>query len=330
VSWLAKSVLAVTAAGLALFTALFASTVMNVAGEGLKARPPPLSTCAVLPQVDGDPRGLAREQIENARTIIEVGKQRGLPPYAWTVALATAMQESTLRNLNYGDRDSLGLFQQRPSAGWGSPAQVTDPIYAAGKFYAALAEVAGWQQMPVTVAAQTVQRSAFPLAYAKHERLAAALVRAITNADPGACTKEIAPGAWTVPAAYNRLTSRFGPRIHPVRHTLDFHTGLDFAAPYGAPVKAATSGVVLSAGPGGGYGNLVKIRHADGVETWYAHLSSYSVQAGQQVTTGEEIGRVGSTGNSTGPHLHFEVRVNGEPRDPEPWLRARDVPLARS
>jgi murein DD-endopeptidase MepM/ murein hydrolase activator NlpD len=328
VNWLTKSVLAVTAAGLALFTVVFASTVMNVATRGLENRSGPLSTCAVLPQTSGDPQGLTSEQLENARTIIEVGEQRGLPPYAWTVALATAMQESTLRNLNYGDRDSLGLFQQRPSQGWGTPAQVTDPVYAAHKFYEGLGKVPGWQQMSVTVAAQTVQRSAFPLAYAKHERLAAALVRFISDADPGACEKEIAPGEWTVPATFNRLTSRFGPRIHPVRGTRDFHTGLDFAAPLGTVVRAATSGVVISARPGGGYGNLVKIQHADGVETWYAHLASYSVRPGQHVESGEEIGRVGSTGNSTGPHLHFEVRVDGEPRDPEPWLREKQVQLA--
>jgi murein DD-endopeptidase MepM/ murein hydrolase activator NlpD len=328
VSWLTKSVLVVTAAGLALFTTLFASTVMNLAKEGMGEGNSSLSTCAVLPQVNGDERDLTSEQIANARTIIEVGRQRGLPPYAWTVALATAMQESTLRNLDYGDRDSLGLFQQRPSAGWGSPSQVTDQVYSANKFYAGLSKVPGWQKMPVTVAAQTVQRSAFPLAYAKHERLAAGLVRLIANADPGACSEEIAPGEWTVPAVYNRLTSRFGPRIHPVRGTKDFHTGLDFAAAYGTPVKAVTQGVIIFAGPGGGYGNLVKIQHANGVETWYAHLASFSVQAGQRVQAADVIGRVGSTGNSTGPHLHFEVRVNGEPRDPAPWLRAKKVQLA--
>lgn len=328
-TWPTKIVLGITAGGMALFIAMFTTTVVNIAGGGDLFGGSPLSSCAVLPQIGGDPRGLTSAQIENARTIIEVGKKRGLPPRAWTVAVATAMQESTMRNLYYGDRDSLGLFQQRPSAGWGSPAQVTDPVYAANKFYDHLEEVPGWQRMALTVAAQTVQRSAFPLAYAKHERLAAALVKALTGADPGACAVELAAGAWTLPAAtYNRLTSRFGPRVHPVRGTRDFHTGLDFAAAAGTPVRAATNGVVGYAGPGGGYGNLVKITHADGVETWYAHLASYSVRPGQQVAAGEQIGTVGSTGNSTGPHLHFEVRVDGEPRDPEPWLRAKDVTLA--
>src|ERR687889_2097930 len=98
------------------------------------------------------------------------------------------MQESTLNNINYWDRDSLGLFQQRPSQGWGTPAQVTDPVYATTIFIERLLEVPGWDSLPVTVAAQTVQRSAFPDAYAKWEGLAAALVAQLAGvADPVGC-----------------------------------------------------------------------------------------------------------------------------------------------
>ncbi|WP_417715039.1 C40 family peptidase [Pseudonocardia sp. GCM10023141] len=125
---------------------------------------------------------LTDEQRRNAATIIGVAKGLNAPPRASLVALATAMQESTLRNLNYGDRDSLGLFQQRPSAGWGSPAQVTDPVYSTTIFLQRLMAVPGWETMPVTVAAQTVQRSAFPQAYAKWEGLAADLVSQIAGA----------------------------------------------------------------------------------------------------------------------------------------------------
>jgi cell wall-associated NlpC family hydrolase len=119
---------------------------------------------------------LTPEQRTNAATIIGVAKQMGAPPRAWLVALATAMQESTLRNLDYGDRDSLGLFQQRPSQGWGTPGQVTDPVYSTTIFLHRLMAVPGWETLPVTVAAQTVQRSAFPDAYAKWEGLASQLV----------------------------------------------------------------------------------------------------------------------------------------------------------
>jgi cell wall-associated NlpC family hydrolase len=131
---------------------------------------------------------LSQEQRANATTIIGVARDLGAPPRAWLVALATAMQESTLRNIDYGDRDSLGLFQQRPSQGWGSPAQVTDPVYSTTIFIERLLEVPGWERMPVTVAAQTVQRSAFPDAYAKWEGLAADLVTQLADvADPAGC-----------------------------------------------------------------------------------------------------------------------------------------------
>jgi hypothetical protein len=107
------------------------------------------------------------EQLANAATIAQVGRELDMPERAVVVALATALQESSLRNLDYGDRDSLGLFQQRPSQGWGSPDEVQDPVYAAGAFYRTLRKVDGWQELRITDAAQRVQRSAFPEAYEK-------------------------------------------------------------------------------------------------------------------------------------------------------------------
>ncbi|WP_212829116.1 hypothetical protein [Catellatospora sp. TT07R-123] len=122
------------------------------------------------------------EQKANAEAIIKVGQDMKLPPRAWVIALATAAQESTLNNLgNLGDQndhDSLGLFQQRPSAGWGTPDQLTTPEYAARAFYQGLVNVPGWQDMALTDAAQAVQVSAFPFHYAKWEKLAANLVLA--------------------------------------------------------------------------------------------------------------------------------------------------------
>ena len=115
-------------------------------------------------------------------------RQKGAPPRAWLVALATAKQESDLRNIPYGDRDSLGLFQQRPSQGWGTPAQVLDPVYSTTIFLDRLLQVPSWDRLPVTVAAQTVQRSAFPDAYAKWEGLAADLVAQLAGCpDPAGC-----------------------------------------------------------------------------------------------------------------------------------------------
>jgi murein DD-endopeptidase MepM/ murein hydrolase activator NlpD len=112
------------------------------------------------------------------------------------------------------------------------------------------------------------------------------------------------------------VTDRFGPR------GVRFHTGIDFPAPYGARVRAARSGrVVFAAWDAGGFGNLIKIAHGNHVRTWYAHLSSFRVRRGQRVSTGTVIGGVGSTGFSTGPHLHFEVRLRGAALDPLPALR---------
>ncbi|OEJ33585.1 hypothetical protein [Streptomyces subrutilus] len=118
------------------------------------------------------------EQAANAATIAAVGISKGLPDRAVTIALATAMQESALRNLDHGDRDSLGLFQQRPSMGWGTPEQITDPVYSAAIFYDHLVDVPGYSRLPLTVAAQKVQRSGYPQAYAKHETDATVLTAA--------------------------------------------------------------------------------------------------------------------------------------------------------
>ncbi|MGH9025342.1 MAG: murein hydrolase activator EnvC family protein [Acidimicrobiia bacterium] len=116
------------------------------------------------------------------------------------------------------------------------------------------------------------------------------------------------------------IVSGFGPRVHPILGTTRVHTGLDMAAAYGEPIRAADTGVVVMAGWNGGYGNCVIIDHGAGLATLYAHQSELAVTVGQRVTRGEVIGYVGSTGLSTGPHLHFEVRVNGTPVDPTQYL----------
>jgi peptidoglycan DL-endopeptidase CwlO len=185
------------AAALALFLGV-GFIAFNIGGGGGVGRPATHGACDAGLRSPVGPLGggragtrienLSEEQRRNAATIIGVARDLGAPPRAWLVALATAMQESTLRNINYGDRDSLGLFQQRPSQGWGSPTEVTDPVYSTTIFIERLLEVPGWERMPVTVAAQTVQRSAFPDAYAKWEGLAAQLVQQLADvADPAGC-----------------------------------------------------------------------------------------------------------------------------------------------
>ncbi len=122
-----------------------------------------------------------RKQSENAATIAAVAIRRELPARAVSIALATAYQESKIRNLDYGDRDSVGLFQQRPSQGWGSAEQIADPYYAINKFYDALVEIDGYEVMRITEAAQRVQRSGFPEAYEDHAEDARALASALTG-----------------------------------------------------------------------------------------------------------------------------------------------------
>jgi cell wall-associated NlpC family hydrolase len=129
---------------------------------------------------------LPAEQIPNAKAIVVTGITLQIPARGRIIALATALQESRLRNLPSGDRDSVGLFQQRPSQGWGTPSQLLDPIYASSKFYSALLAVPGWQQLTVTQAAQAVQKSALPDAYATWESLATALQQAIITTLPAA------------------------------------------------------------------------------------------------------------------------------------------------
>lgn len=139
----------------------------------------------------------SKEQVPNAKKIQATGVALKIPPRGQVVALATALQESGLRNLSYGDRDSLGLFQQRPSQGWGTAQQIRDPVHASASFYAHLKKVPGWQSMTVAQAAQAVQASAFPDAYAKWEPLATVLQKALAKPlqDGGGSGKDSDKGA---------------------------------------------------------------------------------------------------------------------------------------
>lgn len=200
-------------AGVAVATGLVALLLVWVGVFRGSARPA-ISACTVSSGGSGATFTLSPDQAQNAAIITAVGLHRGMPDHAVTVALATALQESNLVNLPYGDRDSLGLFQQRPSQGWGTAAQILDPAYAASAFYARLAQVPGWESLPVTEAAQLVQASADPSAYAQWEPEAQALAIASTGERPAALSCQLATFGGATPstgALAAAATAELGP-----------------------------------------------------------------------------------------------------------------------
>jgi len=441
-------------------------------------------------------------QMDSAAIIVAVGEQLQVPGQGIVVALAVASQESRFQNyandgsdprlrpeqrqvvLSLGyphdavgrDHGSVNAFQQQ-FPGWGTVAELMNPPTAARKFYQALLRVPGWPSMPVTVAAQTVQGSEFPGAYADDETLARQLYTRLAGAGatagnlaaapcssgaPMSCPATGLPGqdgltpdalrvlrcvqqsfgdhtyggvgqlsdsptsdhsvgravdvmiagwdtaagladgtaistwvteratalgvtyviwdaqiwaadnpaagwqptapapgggptlahrdhvhisvhgnagtdvgggavsaaGWSLPLDPGTFTlsSGYGPRPSPTGGTGTFHAGLDFAAPTATPIRAAATGVVTYAGfTSGGFGNLVIIQAAPNILTYYAHQSALTVATGAQVSAGQVIGAVGTTGDSTGAHLHVEIRVDGATVDPLSYLRQRGL-----
>ncbi|MBB4743926.1 murein DD-endopeptidase MepM/ murein hydrolase activator NlpD [Actinoplanes octamycinicus] len=329
----------------ALATGTTAALVLCLGGVTLLTTTATSASCPASTAAAAD---FGPQQRANAALIARVGASLHIPPRGQIIAVATALQESGLRNLGdlgaRNDHDSLGLFQQRPSQGWGTPAQVRDPAYAATAFYQRLLTVPDWQTRPLTEVAQAVQRSAYPTAYAKWETAATALVAAsaIGSASAGpACTT-----AWTKPVN-GEVGSGFRTTERPG------HDGVDLIAARGSPIRAAASGVVITVRcnahrPNGtpyscdvdgdpvtvlGCGWYAEIEHADHTVTRYCHMSHHpTVTVGQRVTTGQLIGEVGSSGHSSGPHLHLETHTEGPATEanavePTAFLHARGVDL---
>jgi murein DD-endopeptidase MepM/ murein hydrolase activator NlpD len=309
---------------------------------------------AAPPDLDGRPLVTGQwdtEQLTNTATIIEVGHARDVPLWGWVIAVATAIQESRLRNLPHlgegNDHDSIGLFQQRPSQGWGTAHQLADPAYQAGKFFDALLDVDGWQAMTLTQAAQAVQNSARPDAYAQHTTDAIRLVSQVgtslglSTVAVVACVN-VSPVGWTQPV-HGPVVSGFGIRGGRM------HAGTDIAAPRHTLIRAAASGTVARVRCNAvdrdtgqdwgcdrdgdpdrtaGCGWYVDLSHPGGVMTRYCHLHTEPwVRLGDPVIAGQPIGTVGSTGHSSGPHLHYEVHLDGYATNPQPWMADHGAPL---
>lgn len=318
---------------------------------------------------DGVSVTLRRAQLTHAATIITVGSGiDGVGRQGVLIGLMAALTESTLRMLanaahpasldmpNDGigsDHDSLGLFQMRPTSGWGTVAELMDSTYQVRAFFggpngpnypspAGLLDITGWQTADPGSAAQAVERSAFPDRYQNYEPVAEAIIAALTkpvsgatdNGRPADSIPETARIVFPLPTGSWVRASEYGWRIHPVTGLRAFHAGTDYAAADGTPIFALADGVVRWAGPYGGYGELIVIEHTiDGhrVASAYGHMwpAGLYVSVGERVTAGQHVGDVGSSGRSTGPHLHLEIRPGGAfmpSIDAETWLAAHQVP----
>ncbi|KUF16249.1 hypothetical protein AT728_18090 [Streptomyces silvensis] len=278
--------LRVAAAGAVLCAVVGYVVMQYVTGE-------PAPRCTVVSDHgDGASYELSAEQAENAATVAAVGTRRGMPERAVTIALATALQESGLHNIRHGDRDSLGLFQQRPSQGWGSERQIMDPVHAAGLFYARLEGVPGYSRLPLTVAAQRVQRSGFPQAYAKHEPDAALLAAALTGRAPAALSCSGRPDPASAdgagPARVRAALARdFGADVAPAE-------GRTLRVPVTGATAAASAAPDGSTAPGGW-----EVAHWAVAQASALHISrvSYAGREWQAGDTGGS-GDTGGTGES--------------------------------
>lgn len=264
--------------------------------RGLDVEPAAAPRCAAL---SGDTEWyLAPDQAETAALLTATSLRRGMPARAATIAIATGLQESKLRNIDYGDRDSVGIFQQRPSQGWGTVEQIMDPVYSTHAFYDALEKVDGYGAMEITVAAQTVQRSAYPEAYAQHEARSRAWASALTGYSPAAltCTLPDVEGPGDATALLARLDRDLGPlgaTTSPEGAVVIDPAALAADGDQGRAGWAVAQWAVAVAEPFG----VTSVRHADQVwdrttATWTAAPDG-AAPAGQVVV---ELGQRSSTG----------------------------------
>ena len=321
---------------------------------------------------DGATVTLNKTQLTHAATIITVaGQVNGVGRQGALIAIMAALTESSLRMLantgaypdsatfpndgDGGDHDSLGMFQMQPQSGWGTVAQLMDPVYQAKAFFGGptgpnypsprgLLDIPGWQGMDPGQAAQSVEVSAYPDRYQNYQPVAEAIIAALTHANSAGTGSSGGAGSSApsdLPAATQIVfplpegtwvkTSPFGPRVDPITGAQSFHTGTDYAAALGTPILAIAAGRVTVAGPASGYGNLIVIEHnIDGqlVASAYGHEERLYVKVGDLVTAGQHIADVGTEGHSTGPHLHFEIRpggTNATAVDSDAWLKAHNA-----
>lgn len=302
---------------------------------------------AALANSGKDVAGYRGEQIVHAATIINTGAALGVPVRGQLIAVAVAMGESSLRNLTYGDYEtsgvidpntgqpttSRGLFQQQHF--WGSEEDRLNPPKAATLFYQAMLDVPGWDALPPADVAHEVQGNEDPRYYDPFIASAQTMLDTLATLRTGAvgqCSNvprssgNVAATGWAAPAQ-GPLTDGFGWRSNYNTGAPEFHTGQDFSDPCNAPIYAAQAGVVTFRGFESWGAGMIDIDHGGGVVTRYLHMEDAGmfVNVGDRVQAGQQIAEVGSTGYSTGCHLHFEVRINDEPVDPIAFMAEHGV-----
>lgn len=283
------------------------------------------------------------EQVTNAALIINAGEALGISARGQQIAVMTAIGESSLRVLDHGDGpgpDSRGLFQQRDNGAWGTYEDRMDPTRSATNFYRALQRVDGWEELEPTIAAHKVQRNADPYHYEKSWDPAGELLVQLAgfDVDGESCTTRagvISADGWTHPL----------PDLRKIWHNYGTwrgsyaHAGEDLTAPAGTPIFAAANGLVTRSSctefQGRSPCNIIIDHGADPatgqrIETWYVHMypTGVHVAVGDRVTVGQHIADVGSNGNSSGPHLHLEVHLDGVTVDPDVFFASRGVDLS--
>ena len=267
--------------------------------------------------------GRVEERKDIAKKIIAVGRLKKETDYSIQTALETGLQESGLLNLTKGDRDSLGVFQQRPSAGWGTREQILNVTDSTSAFFAALNKVPNKDTLSYKAAAIVVQRPSLK-AYASwhwdeigHDLITGSSAETcVASGDAGL---PLGPG-YRVSDGFNDPRPNLSIGSKP-------HIGIDLvygSGTLGKPVYAALSGVVIQSGYGGGCGksnNPVMILSKDGIEAGYLHMNGDNilVKKGDVVTAGQQIGAIGACGQVTGPHLHFEFTPGN---DHDPWINS--------
>lgn len=307
--------MAVCAVMLLAFVVITSFMVMAVASGDEDA--PASADCSS----DTGPGGARPDLGPQWRTIvaaaISTGRDMGVPERGWIVNIAAGIQESRLTSLDHGDGpgpDSRGYLQQRNP--WGPLEVRMDPAGAARLFYEHLLAVPGWEQMPITQAAQKVQGSAFPSAYAKWETLATELVAEVAGTPAASCAvAAVLVGGFSLPLPREAIHLPLG------RHH-DGEPFVDIPAAGGTAITAVRGGTVAYTTPGNACGLGMIITEADGTRWTYCHSSERIAANGATVATGEVVAKVGTTGHSDGNHLHLQVWAAGADHCPQPFLTA--------